>query len=544
MFNRNFLISLCLFVSAAFAESQYLQPGEASTDFNPDSLQSNFDEFSPVFDRFLSQARQMIAQKNFKQARESLAPFIQQQRIRLGFNSRAYVEFVLKDHTAEQVDRVQAEMVGQSRFETSLHYVSSDAKDAVIRAIRSSLPSPNYLDSILKYKRTLLLSLQASLGEFDSYAGQDKKYVARQISPDFLFLIAPALVFQTPHPDFNLVIFEHEINHSREQMNFETDLTEMVQTYSEYFEFTHGKHPPDVEYRSFKTNKTTSLRRRLMLKTSRGPAAEPVGDEVVVETPSVVEAPAPVAEAAQPEQPRNRRQFERPTAQISATAMGELQFDLHSLHEIESSNQPVATLVQQLKDYLLSSTMVWGQRRIEYNSSFTHSNTHIKVLVKNFPLSQNFLTASVQYYLQDLTIFYRYAKDALSKSNSLSTRDAIYNCIVRQSLAPQNVNCDELIASASMYDENVRRGLTNSYMRLLRYSRITFEHAEALDYAPDVQTTCDQIAILQKEMLNSYKSVSNSYLPSLMNIQGPSFKSLTTGQRDHLCRLSLNPLLQ
>jgi hypothetical protein len=526
MFSKKILVSFC-FVFSFSALAQVSQSEESGNVYRPEYSQSNFDEFSPVFDEFLQQARQAISEKKFTLARESLAPFLQQQRLRLGFFSKSYVELVLKNHTAEQTDRVQQEMIGSLRLETSLSYVSSDAKETLVRAIQSSLPSEKYLDSILKFKRTLLLSLFASLGEYDSFAGQDKKFVARQISGDFSFLIAPALRFHTASPDINLVIFEQEINPSREQLIFENELAELIRTYWDYFEFVRSEKTASTDFEAYRTRKQNFVRRSLMIKSNRQPASEDQF-EAMGDLPVTSER-APAV---------------RPTAEVSASALGSLQFDLSSLYEIQSSNEPVEIQAQQLKDYLLSSTMIWGQRRIEYNSSFTHSNSQIKVLVKNFPLDEKFISASVQYYLQDLTVFFQYAKEALIRSNSLSARDLVYNCLVRQSLAPQTADCDKVLASTSVYDENVRRGLANSYMCLLRYSRITFEHSEPLNYAYEIQTTCDQLAQLQKELMNSYRSTVNSYLPSLINLQGPAFKNLATGQKEFLCHLSLNPLLQ
>ena len=118
MFNRNFFLSLCLLFSFN-AKAQYLTSGETISDYNQDTLQSNFNEFDPVFEGFLMQARQRIAQKKFKRARESLAPFLQQLRLRLGFYSRSSVDLILKNHTAEQTDQVQKEMIGCQRLETS-----------------------------------------------------------------------------------------------------------------------------------------------------------------------------------------------------------------------------------------------------------------------------------------------------------------------------------------------------------------------------------------------------------------------------------------
>lgn len=559
MFSKIFLPLFCLLISVVAFSQNY--SGEIYSDSSePDqtyknALMDNFTEFSPVFTSFIVQNKRWIDNGQFKQARESLTPFIDQFRARLGFASKSHVSFGLRNHDEAEIALVQKEMIGAFIKELALSNLSSSVRDKLMSAINQSLPN-RYLESLFSYKRVLLLYLTAVLGEHNSYSGNDKQNFSRNIFSDFLFLVAPAIRFDTAESRRYLVVYEFEINQTTEQAGFESDLAEFVRKYSAYFAFLKTPSIPasiDQDFKRFKVFQQDVIRRTLAIKDGRKPAnTEDANNPPDDNTASISES-GPAETSAEekplipilPSEHQTKKIYSKPTAVISQNAKGVLQFDLNSLTEIADSDISVETMVQDLKIYLTSSAMTWGQNQIQFSSSFTHSNSQIKVFIKSFPLNSKFVSALIELYYAELFNFNLFGKEALIRKNTLESRNYVYNCLVRMSLAPVAINCDALLAETSQFDENNRKKLADAYTRLLRLSRMTFEFGtESVEFLAQTASTCDRIRALQTEMLNAYKSTTNSYFPSLISLQGPAFKNASTGKREFLCQGSLNPFLQ
>ena len=545
----NILIFILSALLSMGASAQVVFLGEGSTlieaeQYYQNAVSDNFTEFTSVYIQFMNQNRRLIEAGEFKQARELLTPFLDQFRARLGFTTKSHLELVLKNQTAEEIALVQKELAGAFIGELALSNLSSTVRDNLLKAIGSSVPN-QFFDSLFSYKRVLLLYLTAVLGENNQYSSADKQMFARNVYSDFLFLVAPIIKFNTPEPNRYLVLLETELNPAAEQMVFDADLLDFVKKYSAYFSFLNKPATIEADFKRFKKFQQNIIRRTSEIKSARGPSS--IDKVVAIEPTDYVAPPAaeePIVAMPLPA-PAPRQHYSRPTAVVTANARGSLQFDLGTLTEIADSDASLENMVHELKVYLTSSTMIWGQSNIQFPNSFTHSNSYIKVLVKNFPLTENFVSSLTELYYAELYNFFLFGKEALIRKNTLENRDQVYNCLVRMSLAPVTINCDGLLQITSMFDDNNRKKFADAYARLLRLSRITFEFSsEQISYLPNTQTTCGRILALQKELLVQYKSTASSYLPSLINIQGPAFKNTSTGKREFLCKGSLNPFLQ
>lgn len=539
MCNKFFVVLFFVLKSAYVSAQISITPSDSNSEFQ-NALNDGFTEFSPVFPAFINQNRRLIESGQFKAARESLTPFIDQFRARLGFTTKSHIQFGLKNFDENDIALTHKEMVGSVSREMSFANLSSGVQEKLTAAVNSSLPN-RYIDSLFIYKRVLLLYLTSVLGEHSNYSGGDKQNFSRTIFSDFLFLLAPALRFDTAESSRYLILYEFELNNSPEQFAFESDLLYFVRKFSAYFSFVKSPNVPggiDADYKRFKLFQQDLIRKSLAIKTVRKPANQSEEGSDIRSFPASEQMDSDSI-------PQQKKSYSRPTAVVLAQSKGILQFDLNSLTEIADSDVSTKMMAEDLKVYFTSSTMTWGQNQIQFNSSFTHFNSNIKVLVKNFPLNEKFISAATALYYSELYTFFLFGKEALMRKNSLESRNQVYNCLVRMSLAPITMDCDHILAQVSMYDEINRKKLSDSYTRLLRFSRITFEFSmPELELSTDTLKTCDQIKALQASMLNHYKSTASSYLPSLISIQGPAFKNTTTGQREYLCKGSLNPFLQ